>query len=1121
MRRGTPTGLVGKGTSFIVLMALMVMLVANVAAASGPWIEVTSHSDGDTLITKQVTVSGTASEIGHTLTLSGEDLVHAEMSNVLWVNNNLTYRPREIFSDEFNGPLDPAKWPTVVDEDNVTVADGVLRLSYEWAWPAPVSNGTLVKSAELDIPQGVDYQASYKMSVNQWAYSGGGGGISDGSVSAWESHMATLAFWQAGVPASYLRLLAGGMSFYNGTYLDTTFHDYEMTYNAWTDDYVCSLDGSDLGTFTMGTTPSIFWFGHTEDLGYYDSRPPMDIDYVKLWATSGEWLSDAVDMGHHVELDGIDLSWSSNHRTEAEVLMQVRASSDEENWTDWVAFREGGNLARPLEGTFFQLRMRLAIPDVLDTSAHVTVRSIGLRYRDPLASVEVRTDDTDWMMTEGLYEWSADLMLREDENTVEVRAADTSGAVNSTSFKIFVDTTPPVGTLELAGGGGYTNDLNVTLLLNATDRYGVEWVDVSHFPDFSRKVRYPYSRTLEWRMSHSEGETSVYVRYVDVHGLISETSSASILYDSFPPHGGVVISGNKEYTGSETVRLALTYSDNVGVERVEVSNHPDMSDPYLVPEGVTSISDWLLEEGDDGLRTVYIRVTDVAGNSVIGSDDIELYHPKALGSVTIEDGAELTGQNWVYLTIDAPHLAGIDLMQISNEPTFGSAVWDVVEERVMWELTSDDGEKSVYVRFIDFRDIVSLPVTDSIILDQTAPEVNVTLNEGSLYTTGTAVTGSVRIEDASAPGRMWVSMDEDFNGVKPVSFSDTFDFSIPARESDHTIFVQVEDAAGNLGLGSDTIHYATIRPHISLSLPEGDVIQTVPRIPVNVTPVDPYGGIHVQVAFDGRPTEGSPWSPLSGMVYADVPSGAMDGVHTIWVRARNAAGLTTEDAVSIKVELDNKAPTLVILQPEDGSKLTKRDMEVILEVDVSDSSRVVRLVYTVDGGASSNISTWTSFTNVSLEEWGEHTIEVSAEDKAGNVATSISVFTLVDADSKSTGGGTGLIIIVLLAIVGAAIAVAYVYNRRFMPGLRSATIHEGDGWEHEWDHPELDACDDERPPCQLPVSSEDPVYKARVEAKVDKAPEVEDLEGTQLEAVDIPEDLRPEGTGTDDEWSEF
>jgi hypothetical protein len=220
---------------------------------------------------------------------------------------------------------------------------------------------------------------------------------------------------------------------------------------------------------------------------------------------------------------------------------------------------------------------------------------------------------------------------------------------------------------------------------------------------------------------------------------------------------------------------------------------------------------------------------------------------------------------------------------------------------------------------------------------------------------------------------------------------------------------------------------------------------------------------------------------------------------------------------------------LAILQPEDGSKLTQKGLRVILGVDVSDSSKLDRFVYTVDGGTPMEMSHRDPWVNITLDDWGEHTIEVLAEDEAGNVATSISVFTMVDETKISTGGSTGLMIIVLLAIVGAAIVVAYTYNRRFMPGLRSTAIHEGDGFEEEWDHPELEACDDDNKPCGLKVSPDDPVYLAREEAKKGPTtPGPGELEGTELEMVempeleqvDLPEELRPE-KGGDSEWDEF
>lgn len=1104
----------------LTMLAVISMIFAPLVASEGPWIDVESPEDGEHLTTRTVTVRGTTAEPVHTLSLSGEDLVHAEMVNTRWVNDKVVYRPVQVFGDQFGAVLDPSKWTIVRDPENVTLENGVLKIDYAWGWPAPASNGTLVKSKDFEVPEGVNYEATYRMKAGYYGYSGAGGGVSDGPTNAWESHLATLSLYSGGMPFSWMRVIADGRAFYNATTYDIDWHDYTTAYDARSGAFTCYRDNDALGSYSMDTSPSIFWFGHTEETGLYDARSVIEVDYVDLWATSGHWTSDVIDMDHHTVLEGSDLQWNSSHRKEADVVLMVRSSADEVEWTDWVTFDEDGALPHPVNGTYYQLRMDLAIPEVLKTSAHVTVTGIDLSYRDPIVSVEVKSQNTDWVPAEGTSEWRADMLLVEDENTIQVRAVDTSGAINMTSFDLVVDTTRPLGTMSIQGEDVYVNDLNVTLLLNATDRYGVEWMDISHFPDFSRKVRLPYAETADWRMSEILGETYVYVRFVDGHGLMSDVAVDSIHYDPVPPDAKLMIAGNAEYTGDHVVRLTLEYSDNVEVVLVELANDADFTDPFEVPDGVTTIDDWQLVEGGDGPRSVHMRVTDEAGNVFTASDDIEYYEPKSVGSVVIEDGADLTGGTVVNLAIEWPVLAGIRVMQVSNDPDFQGAEWEVPREEVMWILPEGDGERTVYVRFIDFRDIETVPVSDTILLDQTPPVVNVTLDGGALYSTDTAVEGAVTVDDVSAPVWMWVSLDDSFDGERPYEFTGTFDTNIPARESDHRVFVMVEDAAGNRGVGSDMIHYATIRPHISLDLPHGEVVQTSPTIAVEVTPVDPYGDIHVQYAFDEVPEEDVPWVPLGGLVHVEVPEGAMDGVHTIWVRARNAAGLTSEAAVSIDVTLDNVAPMLTINNPEDGTKVSRKHQKVKLEVAVSDSSRLHRLVFAVDGGAPRNLSTRDPITNVTFSDWGEHTIEVVAEDVAGNVATSITVFRLQDADAKSTGAGTGLLLIVVLAILGAALAVAYTYNRRFMPGLRPASIEEGDGWHEEWDHPEIEDCGDERRPCELAVSPEDPVYleaKRRKEGKVE-TPDVKEISGTELEQIELPVELRSEAAS---EWDEM
>jgi hypothetical protein len=1109
----------------LAIMATLAMVLMPVAAASGPWIEVLSHTDGEHVTTKEVRVHGTAVAPQRTINFEGEDLVHGQMAGIKWVNNNLTYRPELVFGDQFNGILDPKAWPFIQDPQNVSLTNGALKLDFAWAWPSPESNDTMVKSKDFTVPEGVDFQATYRLKTSSYGYSGGGGGISDGSTDVWNSHLATLAFWSGGFPATWMRVIAGGEALHNSSTYDFTYHDYTTTFDYQTGRYTAYRDDEALGGYEMETMPTNFWFGHTEDLGMYDMRPIIEVDFVEVWATSGEWISDVIDIGHYTALDGADLAWNSSHKKDAKAILEVRASEDEENWTEWIPFEEDGSLATSVNASYYQLRLSIGIPGVLKETAHVTVTGINMRYHDPLVGVDVRHGGIDWLPAEGLEEWNIDLLLSEDWNQVEVRVTDTSGTANITTLDILVDTTHPTGTMEIQGDLGYTNDPNITLVLNATDKYGVEWMDISHFSDFSERKRLPYSEQAEWQLSGVEGVSMVYVRFIDTHGLSSPGYSDSVFYDSLPPHGSIVIDGDALYTSGHVVQLELSYSDNVLVELVELSNDPLFTDPYQVPKGETTVSDWQLAEGGDGDRHVYIRVTDVAGNMYMATDDIELYIPKPVGTVTIDGGADLTGQTVVSLTIVVPLEAHVRLMQVSNDPSFEGATWDTVEEEHGWILEDGDGEKTVYVRFIDNRDIESVPVSDSIRLDQTAPTLNVTINGGSLYTTVQSVQVEVGYEDPSGPVLMWLSDDGTFDSVRPQDFVPELGWTIPARESDHWIYVRVEDEAGNVGEGSDMIHFATIIPVIMLALPDGEVVQAVEFIPVEVTPVDPYGGIEVQAAFDDDPDHDEPWTPLNGLLQVPVPYGVQDGSHTIRVRARNAAGLVSE-VTSIEVTVDTVAPALEILKPKDGSKFPQKGLQVILEVEAADGTHISSVAYAVDGGIPHEMTGRELTANITLGSFGDHTIEVVAEDVAGNVAISISNFTVQDADAMKTGPGTSILILIALALLVATGVAGYTLNRRMTPGLRPVAIEDGDGWHEDWDHPHLEECDDEdKRPCHLNVVPTDPVYQARKAREAEKATQTEPAEATgpELEKVDLPEELRSEGPAVsgEDDWSEF
>ncbi|NOQ54642.1 MAG: hypothetical protein GQ558_08570 [Thermoplasmata archaeon] len=979
-----------------------------------------------------------------------------------------------------------------------------------------------MRSTAANPMEGADIITEFKMKFTAFGYSASGGGVSSGNMDFDESHMSVKSMYTVS-PPSWFTVLANGDPVLNTTGYDYEYHIYTLEYKANSERYLCYRDGELLAGFTKDTAPTTFWFGPGES-GMYPIRSAVMVEYVEMWALTGEWLSPVIDIGYDAVLDGTVATMDSSHPRAAQVNLWVRGSDNALNWTEWVPMMDGAP-EWDVNGSYFQVKSHLSMPGIKNAAATIRMSEIRLDYHAPLVSVEVRPWGGEWDLVEGLEDWHAEMELQEDVNVIQVRVTDASGAVNMTSITITVDTTPPVGTMEIMGDYAFTNDINVTLQLNATDTYGVEYVDVSNYPDFTRKTRFAYTEEIPWTMAGAEGESWMYVRFIDSHGLLSTPVSDYVVFDSFPPLGEITIDQDSQYTPQHVVALTFSYSDNNDVTKVEIANEPTFTAPFEVPMGVETINNWQLTEGGDGEREVYLRLTDVAGNTFITSDDIELYLPKAIGGVIIDDGADLTGKVVVDLTIDIPLGAHIRLMQLSNNPSFEGATWEAENKERMWILDPEDGIKTVYIRYLDKRDIVSLPVSDTIRLDTTAPAVNLTLDGGAIYTIDTRVDGVVVYEDPSEPLRMWVSEDDSFYRVQDWDYSEMFQWTIPARESDHWVYLRVEDAAGNIGDTSAKINYATLIPTIQLSLPDGDVTRATDIIPLVISPTDPYGGVVVQITFDTYPTDDMPWMPVNGPFEVEIPEGSPDGPQQIRARARNAAGLVS-DVESIDLVLDTVAPSLAILYPVDGSSFNQKGLKLLLEIDASDSTRIMRVAYVLDEGEPHDLPDDELVTNVTLEDFGDHIIMVTVEDAAGNIATSTSVFTVEDADLAHTSVGFGLLMLVVLVLLGSAGIAAYGYRRSRTPGLRSVKLLGGDGWHHDWTHPHLEG-DGEVECAKVPVVPEQVDHfkeVKRVAAEAAEAtpgePEASPTASRDLEQVAMPDELGSE-EGTTNEWSEF
>jgi hypothetical protein len=1016
-------GTKGRLLTLVAVAAVAGMLLPGIAAADGPWIEVLEPSDGGYVTDPMLEVRGNATPISKVLPIGASYLANGTGFGMDWDGENLTMSPREIFSDQFEGTsLDTDKWTIVRDAGDLSVEGGLLKL----ASPQMSGDYPLVQSIDGLFPSDMDWEARCSMRFATIGFSGSGGGISSLDAVATSSHMAAYNLWTTW-PNPRFKIYADGEPVYNTSATDTVGHIYQLGHDHKMKTYAVSWDDTELATFQSSTVPQHFWFG-SSTLGVWWQYANIEIDYVDIWAFNGFRTFEPMEMDHWSVIDSIDMFKSTSHPSQLTLLLEARTSPDNTTWSNWTEVK-GGEPEERLEGKWLQLRVDLSLHGIRNPRAYIKITGFEVGYNNPIARVEARTVDGQWVDATGLESWTAKVQLEEDMNTVEVRVTDTAGDANVTSFKQILDTTKPVGNVTILQDRPYTNNLNVTLEVNATDRYGVSFVQVSSSHDFFKYVTFPYARTLNWRLGGTDGEVAVFVRFVDAHGLVSEPVTDTIIYDSFPPTGQITIQKGIKYTPSLRVELWLSHSDTRGVARVEVSNQANFTDVQVVDIEQEVIENWTLTEGGDGPRTVFMRLTDLAGNVRIVNDTIEFYEPKAFGGLTIEDGANLTKKTIVEIEVDVPLELHPRLMQLSNDAAFMNASWESVEKDLFFVLSPGDGYKVVYLRFLDFRDIVSLPVNTSIVLDTTPPDLELLIDGGSMYTTDPEVDLEIVYDDAHPAVKMWLSPRDRFNDVDPQDFSPLLSWTVPDREGDYFVYVKVQDLAGNEGVTSSAIHFATYSPEIVVSLPGGRFSASNDTVPINVTYVDPYGDVMVQISLGDEPGADAPWWPVEGELEATVPEGTGDGEHPIHVRARNAAGLVS-DVVNVTVYLDRTPPTLEVLRPLDGSAIGQKGLDVLLEYMVTDVSGIGLIRYRVDGGAWTDIPVRNRSTVVSLDDFGDHTIEVMVADGVGNEASASTSFELVDSETR-VGGGSSLLVLLLVVVIAIVLGIWYLrFHRR-------------------------------------------------------------------------------------------
>jgi len=192
------------------------------------------------------------------------------------------------------------------------------------------------------------------------------------------------------------------------------------------------------------------------------------------------------------------------------------------------------------------------------------------------------------------------------------------------------DTIPPTGSVVINNNAAYTTSLTATLTLSAFDTgsgmgTGAEMRFSNDNVNWSTPE--PYATTKQWTLSSADGTKRVYARFKDAAGNWMATSvSDSILLDTTPPTGSVSINAGQAFTSVTAVNLTLSASDTgSGMGTGAQMRFSADNITWSAAEPYAASKPWTLTSGD-GVKTVYVRYRDAAGNWMAAgvSDSITL-----------------------------------------------------------------------------------------------------------------------------------------------------------------------------------------------------------------------------------------------------------------------------------------------------------------------------------------------------------------------------------------------------------------------------------------------------------------------------------------------------------------
>lgn len=499
---------------------------------------------------------------------------------------------------------------------------------------------------------------------------------------------------------------------------------------------------------------------------------------------------------------------------------------------------------------------------------------------------------------------------------VYARYRDYAGNISESAIDtIIVDQTAPKGKFEINNGAKFTTSRNVKLHFNAE---GASDVSIQ-----SLGTWVPYEKELEFQLPAEQGPQVVAVKFRDKMGNQSKLAFARIILDlEAPSMPRVLINGGNRYTKSHNVNIRLSA---IGASEMMVSNDPNLHGAewrpyrYLLPSWTFDVI--------DGEKIVYVKFRDEAGNETeIKSDKIILDQGQPSGGkikIVSKEGNEGTTNNKEGLVNLELSVTGDDAryMMVSNTENFFEGRWEIYRNKVEdWKLAVGDGEKAVYVKFRDRAGNVSIPASDRVVLDLTAPiDTRIAVEKHSKYVQNTSVSINLYARGAS---EVMLGKSEEFTGGTWQKYEEEVKgWQLEGEDGKKVVYAKFKDEAGNITspISTEIILDRVAPQDPQIRINKGDSVTNNPNKTV-LLQAKADGAVRMELGMDANFT-GSRWINYQAGKNIPFTLPGDDGMKEVFARFKDIAG-NISDVVSQKILLDRTPPIVGEVKINEGDNGT-------------------------------------------------------------------------------------------------------------------------------------------------------------------------------------------------------